>query len=224
MGAPTPQPAAGDQRFVLSGVQIEGAEAYPAEAFSPLYEPYLAREVGAAEVRRIVDGITVKYRGDGYFLAQAMAAPQDLDLGVLVIRITEGRVAKVSFPGAPDKHRRALDRYAAKIEALRPARLDMVERYMMLIDDLPGLSVEGSVKPVDKDAGLYELELAINRQHFEAVTSIDSRGTRAVGRYQALLSGGVNALYSTGDRTGVTLFTIPATPKELAYAEITQEQ
>jgi hemolysin activation/secretion protein len=80
---------------------------------------------------------------------------------------------------------------------------------------------------VDQFSGggsLYELEIAIDMDRFESVTSIDNRGTRAVGRYQALLSGGLNALYSTGDRTGVTLFTIPATPKELAYVEITQEQ
>lgn len=217
-------PVEGESRFVLAGVQIDGAKVYDIAAFAPLYEPYLAKEIGAAEIQKLVTAIAAKYRGDGYFLTQVTASPQDLALGILRIKIVEGRVARVSFPGADARRQPELARYVAKIKALRPARLAEVERYMMLIDDLPGVSIDGSVKPIDKDAGTYELVLAIDQAAFDGYVSVDNRGTRAVGRYQALVNGNLNALFSARDRTGLTLFTIPATPKELAYVEITHEE
>ena len=219
----TPAAGADETRFVLAGVQFDGATVYDIAQFAPLYESYLASEIGADEISKIVTAVTAKYRGDGYFLTQAVAAPQDLALGVLRIKIVEGYVARVNLPGASARNAEALMRYAEMIKAVRPARLEDVERYMMLIDDLPGVSIDGSVKAIDKDKGTYELSLAVDHARLDGYASLDNRGTRAVGRYQALLNVNANGVFTPKDRIGLTLFTIPRSPKELAYAEINAE-
>ncbi|NQW00568.1 MAG: ShlB/FhaC/HecB family hemolysin secretion/activation protein [Rhodospirillales bacterium] len=221
---PYTEPAESDGAFVLAGVEIIGATIYPEAEFAAFYEPLLATEIKVSEIQAITRKITDKYKDDGYFLASAVAEPQDLALGILRIRVIEGAITKVSYSGDLSDRAALLEEFAAKIKQQKPARLDNLERYMLLIDDLPGATVEGSLKPVNKDAGEFELVLAIGHDTTDAYASVDNRGTRSVGRVQALLHGDLNKGVTNSERTGLTLFTIPRTPKELVYGELTHEQ
>lgn len=221
--APYVVPADIDVRFVLAGVEIVGSTVFSEGDFAPLYEPLLATEIDASKIQGITKKITDKYRDDGYFLATAVAEEQDLALGILRVRIYEGEITKVSFPGAKNDRLEIYREYADKITAVKPARLDNLERYLLLLDDLPGVVVDGSVKPVDKDKGLFELVLAISRQVLEGYASLDNRGTRSVGAYQLLLHGDINAGPTKREQTGLTLFSIPRSPKELVYGELTHQ-
>jgi len=221
---PYVQPDGMDDKFVLAGVEVTGASAYPVDAFSPLYESMLASEIKVMDIQTLVKAITKKYRDDGFFLTSAMAEPQDMDLGILRIKIIEGVISKVSFVGDVGKRGALLERFGTKLKAGKPARIERLERYMMLIDDLPGATVDGSLKPIDKDKGEFELVLNVTHQTVDGYASIDNRGTRAVGKYQALLSGNLNKGLTDSERTGLTIFTIPRSPKELTYGELMHEQ
>jgi hemolysin activation/secretion protein len=209
--------------FVLAGVEVIGASVYPVAEFAPLYEPLMASQVSLAQIQDLVKAITQKYRDDGYFLATASAEPQDLALGILRIRIAEGAITRVRFEGDLGGRGELVKRYADKITAACPAKLAHLERYMLLIDDLPGTAVDGSLNPIDSAKGEFELVMRMSDRTLDGSASIDNRGTRAVGRYQALLNANLNTGALGGTRTGVTLFTIPATPEELVYVQVTQE-
>jgi len=189
-----------------------------------LYENFLATEIRVADIQTLAKAITKKYRDDGYFLTNAVAEPQDMDLGILRIKVIEGMIDKVTFVGDVGERGALLKRFADKLKAGKPARIDRLERYMMLIDDLPGATIDGSLKPIDKDKGIYELVLDVSHQAIDGYASIDNRGTRSVGSYQALLHGNLNKGLTDSERTGLTVFTIPRSPKELTYGELTHEQ
>ncbi len=218
------EPDSTDAKFVLAGVEVIGATVYPVVAFASTYEHMLAHEIKLSKVQEVIEAITRKYHDDGYFLTSVIAEPQDLELGILRIRIIEGEITRVTFTGDPGEREELLERYAAKIKSGEPTRLDHLERYMMLIDDLPGATIEGSLKPIDKDKGEFELVLAVKHDTADGYLSVDNRGTRSVGSYQTLLHGNLNRGWSDSERTGLTIFTIPRSPKELAYAELTHEQ
>jgi len=213
-----------DEVFILTGVEIIGASAYPISEFAPFYEGLLASEIDTPAIEKLIKAITQKYRDDGYFLATAMAEPQDLALGVLRIKVSEGAITKVSYTGDVGRRAERLEKFATKITAERPARLETLERYMLLIDDLPGATVDGSLKPVDRDKGEFELVLAVEHQAVDGYASIDNRGTRSVGEYQALVTTNLNLGLTDSERTSLTLFTIPRSPKELIYGDLTHEQ
>lgn len=218
------QPDGLDEVFILTGVEITGTSVYPISDFAPLYEDKLASAIDTPDIEKLIKAITQKYRDDGYFLATAMAEPQDLALGVLRIKVNEGAITKVSYTGDVGRRAERLEKFAAKITAERPARLGTLERYMLLIDDLPGAAIDGSLKPVDKDKGEFELVLAVEHQAVDGYASIDNRGTRSVGEYQALVTTNLNLGLTDSERTSLTLFTIPRSPKELIYGDLTHEQ
>ena len=213
-----------EHSFILSGVEITGASVFPAQAFTHLYESMLAQEVSTQSIEQLIKAIAAKYREDGYFLANASADAQELAFGILHIRITEGIINKVTFQGDTAGRTDQLKRFADKIKSQPPARLARVERYLQLIDDLPGVAADSGIQPIDEDAGTYELIITVEHSATDGYASLDNRGTRSIGRYQALLNGNLNSTLMDGGRTGLTLFTIPAAPRELGYAELNHSQ
>lgn len=217
--APT-QPAVPGVRTVLGAVVIQGATVFTPEQLAITYKRYLTRKIGFEQVQEIAAAITKMYHDAGYFLSRARVPPQLPKLGVLHIQVVEGWIDKVAFTGNLAGRAKLYQEYGDKITVGRPTRLATVERYVLLLDDLPGITAKGSVKEIDANAGRYRLDVAIKREKVSGYVSVDNRGTRAVGRYEALLDVAANGMLSGRDQTGVTLFTIPGQPKELLYGEI----
>ena len=179
--APIAAPLAAPQRFVLAGVTIEGATVFDAAALAPVYEEFLAREIGTGEIERILQRITDKYRDAGYFLSRAIALPQALDQGVLHVSVIEGYVRRVAFRDARPGDDERLARYFAEAVESRPARLAPVERALLLAEDLPGIHLRPSLVAVDEPAGVYDLVIAVDYAAFSGFGLLDNRGTESLG-------------------------------------------
>lgn len=205
--------------FTLSGVVIEGATALEAARFAPLYEEFLAATVGSKEVYEILQRITKLYRDEGYFLTRAVAPEQQIVAGVLRVRVIEGHIVRFSVTG-DESQRGVLERYAQAALHERPARLDTVERSLLLMNDIPGVSVTPSLKAVRDDAGEYELSVAVQRKAVDASAQLDNRGTPEVGRLQGFLSGAVHGALGFGESLQASFVTVPTQPEELLYGSV----
>lgn len=224
LSVPTPSPSvpASTLHVVLGGVTIEGNTVFDAAALAPTYEDALAREVDVAAINRILQRITAKYRDAGYFLSRAVAPPQSLDRGILRIKVIEGYVERVTFSGA-DSGARRLEPYFAAVTAARPLRLATLERAILLVNDLPGLHVAPALTPIDEAAGRYALTLALEYRPFAGFASLDNRGPKSLGPWEAQASASAHSLLDDFDRALVSVFTTPAEPRELVSTELRYE-
>ncbi|MDP6565122.1 MAG: POTRA domain-containing protein [Alphaproteobacteria bacterium] len=209
--------------FVLTGVQITGATVYSEAELAPIYEPYLARSISLAEIEKIVTAITEKYRQDGYILSRALALPQDLDFGLLQIDVVEGFIAEVVFEGVIGGRKELLTAIADKLKGIQPLTQAALERYVMLLGDLPGLSARPALRQLDPASGAHVLVLSLDYDAFEGFASIDNKSTRTVGRHVAQLSGNFNSFMGLQERTGVYLFSVPDSARELLFGQIQHE-
>lgn len=210
-------------RFILAAVEFEGMTVFTAADFGPLYEEYLAREIGIEEVQRLIERITAHYREAGFTLSRAIAPPQQLDSGILLIRVIEGYLADVRFTGDTGKTDR-LKGYADRLKLNRPMTQAALERYTLAIEDISGYSVEPHLTAIDEDAGQYALELKLTRKMIDGIALINNRGTPEIGRLQSWVSAGVNDALGLGERLQAGLFTVPNEPEESLYREITYTQ
>jgi hemolysin activation/secretion protein len=210
-------------KFVLTGVEIEGVSVFEVASLAPLYEDFLAREVGIGDVEEILRRITAKYRDSGYFLSRANAEPQDLESGVLRIAVIEGSIQRVSFPGMAEAEAEPLRRYMTAVLAERPSRLSTLERAILSISDLPDLSVTPELRPLDEKAHTFELVLAIARKGYSGVVSVDNRGTRSLGPVEAQAVGGLDSVLAPFDRLSLNLFTVPNRPRELLSEQLSYD-
>ncbi len=223
--APPEKPAAEveERKFVLTGVEVVGSTVYQPAAFSLLYDRYLGQEISLAEVENIVAAVTKMYRDDGYVLSRAVAPPQALEFGVLRIRAIEGYVDRLVLEGDMSAQTSLVTGYSRKISDDRPLRQSVLERYVLLMSDIPGLDVEPSLKQTDPERGAYQLVLTIKRDPVDVIASIDNRGTHPVGPLQVLFGGDVNGALGYDERTRLLAFVVPDEPEELRFFELSHD-
>jgi hemolysin activation/secretion protein len=172
-------------RFDLTDVVVEGVEAYPAAEFEALYAELRGTSVSLLDVYRVRDAITTRYRNDGYVLSQALIPAQRVEGGVVRIRVVEGFVNDVLFEGdVPD----AAQRFASSAEAIRasrPLRIDVLERHLLLLDDLPGIDARTVLRPAEGVTGGTDLVFVLERQLWRGQVGVNNRGSKSIGPWQA---------------------------------------
>lgn len=214
-----------DVRFVLSEVRIEGATVYGANAFRPLYGELIGQEISLDRIFRITQSITAKYRSDGYVLSQALLPAQRIEGGVVRVQIIEGFVDAFRIEGEPRGGSELIAAYAEKIVASRPLQNSDLERYLLLMNDLPGLRVRSVLLPSPDTPGAANMTLVVEEKRLDAVGSIDNRGTKFLGRSQYLASLAANSLLSRHERMQLQYVGAPTTSeRELSYVSGSYQQ
>ena len=80
-------------------------------------------------------------------MSKAVVPPQQIERGIIRIDVIEGFVDKVTFQGDVTGPKALLNRYRKKLLNSKPLLSKDLERYLLLVDDLPGLSVKSVLTP-----------------------------------------------------------------------------
>jgi hemolysin activation/secretion protein len=213
------------QHFTLERVEIEDSTVYKAGTFDGLFKDKIGQTITLAEAREIARGITTRYRTDGYVLSQAVIPNQDLKTGTLRIRVVEGFVDKVYVENErPQSDRRHLiEKFAEKINAMRPLNTKTLERYMLLISDLPGVTARAIIRPSPGTFGAADLVIKVTNKVIEGSLTTDNRGNKFIGSSQEQLTLTENSALGLEERTTIRgINTIPES--ELHFFDIQNEE
>ncbi len=219
-------PGADQTTLVLEEVTLEGLTAYAEAELRPIYADRLGREITLADVFAIAAEITARYRDDGFVLSRALVPAQTIDNGAVRITVVEGFIGTVTVDdpdGGDDRTRRLIDGFGRRIQAAVPLDIATLERYLLLANDLPGVTAEGVLTPAADQRGASDLIIAVTRDRYDGFVNADNRGSKFVGRTR--LQGGVTANGALGfaERTGARLM-ITNDTDELRFAELLHEQ
>ncbi len=220
---PLPPSQAGSLKLVLTKVTVEGATVYPPSTLAAFTRDMIGKQISLLDLYAVRDAITARYRNDGYVLSQAVIPAQRIKGGQVTIQIIEGYVNNVIFQGQVTDRFGLLKDYAEKIKASRPLEESVLERYVLLMDDLPGLKVNTVLKPTDKGAVGSDLTVVIDRKPIDASLALDNRGTRSVGPYQIDADVVANDLLGQFDQTEVRGIGTPHID-ELRYIDVTHTE
>ena len=189
--------------FLLQRMIIKGSTIYSKRKFSRLFRKYLQRRITLEQVYIIAQQITNMYRNDGYILSKAVVPPQKIEGGVVQINVIEGFVDRVAIQGQVRGPRRLLNEYRKGILRSRPLKARDLERYLLLVDDLPGVSVKSVLTPSKDKPGATNMTLILSNKAYEGSLGLDNRGTKFNGPIQvnAGLSG--NTIFKNYERIGL---------------------
>ncbi len=213
------------QQFTLQHVVIDDVTVYKPGTFDSLYADKLGKTITLSEAREIARGITARYRSDGYVLSQAVIPNQNLKTGTLHIRMVEGFVDKVYVendrPASDVRH--LIEGYAHKINQMRPLNTKALERYMLLISDLPGVTARAIIRPSPATFGAADLVIKVSNKVFEGSFTSDNRGNKFTGPYQEQLTLTENSAAGLGERTTIRgINTLPLS--ELHFFDVQNEE
>ena len=190
-------------KFVLKQLFIQGKSIYDKRALKPLYTSYLKKELTLKNIYEIAQKITNKYRNDGYILSKAIVPPQKINDGVVHLRIIEGYIDKIKIQGPVRGPRKLINKYKKNILKSRPLRVSDLERYLLLIDDLPGVTAKSVLAPSEDKPSATTMTLILADKAFVGHIGTDNRGSKFNGPYQFLGGVTVNSLLGDHSRAGL---------------------
>jgi hemolysin activation/secretion protein len=191
--APLPEqqaPAdAAELTFVLRTLEVEGATAIGEAQLTAPYTSRVGTTITVQNVYSIANAMTVRYRNAGYILSQVIVPPQTITDGHVRLQVVEGYVAQVRFQGYQARTA-MLEHMAARVTAERPLRNTTLERFGLLLNDLPGVTTQTVLKPADIP-GAADLVVTMRLAEVGGSLGGSNRGSRLEGpyRYQAALDG-----------------------------------
>ena len=193
---------AADVTFTLNSLTIDGATVFSDAELAPIYRDFVGQQVSLATVFAIANRVTQKYADAGYALSIGFVPAQEIDDGNVRIRVVEGFVSEVVVEGKGRFPKHYLKKISSKIKASRPLRSSVLERYLLLANDLPGLSVKSVFAPVPNEIGATKLILTVDQSHFGASVAVNNRGSNALGRERGAVNAGINSPFGLGGQVG----------------------
>lgn len=184
------------KQFVFSGnTKVRSATLQAA------LEPYLNRPIQFRDLQEATNVVADTYNKKGW-LARAFIPRQDITDGTVQIHIIEaiygGSIVEGEFRHAPSELIKGIvDGQNRQGQVLS---LSDVERGLLLADDLPGVSVVGSLTA---GQSTQETDVLINVEDtpwIAARLQVDNQGNRSTGENEVSLNAALNGLLGMGDQ------------------------
>lgn len=217
----TTEGASTEKAFVLNNIVIDGATLYSANDFEPAYQDFIGQKVSFADLLQIASRLTKKYREDGYVFSRVIVPAQKLQDGVVHLQAIEGHIAEIEINGDYTDKGGVIRDMAEKIRQAGPINANTLERYLLLMNDLPGITAHGVLRP-SKEPDAADLVVTIEQSNFGGSVTGDDRGSRFLGPYRGSVVLDGNSLIGYQDRT--TLRSIVTPGHELKFVDVTHQE
>lgn len=218
---PPVAPPAPELRVVVREIVVEGMTVYSPAELERYLAPLRGKEATLEEINALARELTARYVEDGYFLSRVLVPAQTIEAGRIQLTAIEGYIAEVRFQGAKPEHEGVLRSYANKITATRPIALGVLERYLLLMNDLAGVEARSTLvaSPTPGAADLV-VDLSVTRG-FGQVGG-DNRGSRVFGPWRLRVDAELASL--TGRFDSTRLFAASTLNSEQNYVLIQHAQ
>ena len=188
----------------VTSIAMEGVTVFPAAELSA----YTAALIGPAVPLPRVDAarlaILQHYRGRGFSLTAVSAKLNEA--GNLRFIVTEGRVASVKLDGDIGSAGVQVLRFLNRLTETQPINAATLERYLLLAQDVPGITMHAVLQPSDDEPGAMNLIAQVSRKAVSGSISFDNRAFHQTGPVQGLAVLNLNSYSQFGERTEVSFY------------------
>lgn len=178
-----------------------------AEQLASALASYLDHPVGMIELRQAAAAVAETYRQAGWTV-RAYLPRQEIASGIVTIQIVEAVFSGATLDDGPPLRLSPsialgmIESAQAKGEHLNA---DAIERALLLIDDLPGVTVAGNLRP-GRNQGETELALKLSDEPLlRAEAGIDNTGSRSTGAERLVANLAINSPLGQGDLLSANL-------------------
>jgi len=212
--------------FKFGGLRIEGNDIYSEETLSTIYGDKIGETITLADLYGIANEIAMKYRNDGYILTQVVIPPQTIESGLPRVQVVEGYIDQVSIQAPNESAREVglIESYAGKINTGGALNIREMERNLLLINDLPGVTARAIISPSPTTAGAADMLIVVERDAFDAILSLDNYGSRYLGQWTLGAAATLNSIFNNNEALSAQAAYAPGTGYELLYGAVSYEQ
>lgn len=176
------------------------------DQLSAVLADFSGQKLDFAGLQRATDTVAAAYRNAGW-VVRAYLPEQDVSEGTITLQVVEARFAGLRFEGELSKRVLAPDIQAffqQQQKVGEPLNTLALDRALLLADDLPGISVAGTLVQGNTEG---ETALAIQSSDEALVygeVTLDNTGARSTGADRVMLNMNINSPRGHGELINVT--------------------
>jgi hemolysin activation/secretion protein len=189
----------------VTAVSVEGVTAYPAAEIAALTAGLVGPAVPLPQIDAARLAIVQHYRADGYVLV-AVSANLDAGTGRLRFIVTEGQIASVRLDGDIGPAGTQVLRFLNHLTEQHPIDEATLERYLLLAQSVPGVTVHAALQPSADQPGALNLVAQVSRQVVSGLATVDNRAFVHTGPIEALGVIDANSFTEFGEKTELSIF------------------
>jgi hemolysin activation/secretion protein len=197
---------------LIGGVNIEGGDKLPASEFSSIVETYLGKSADGASLQQLARSVASLARERGYLFASAIVPEQEINFGIVRVKLDEGRIDEVRINGVQNQRFRRILGILAGSAAVKA----VLERQLLLAGEIPGISILRTRFERDHGRGILIIDAKEDRA--KGQIALDNFGSNSLGPIRARAQADLTSLIVEGDSLTTQLLGTPTSVKELTYA------
>lgn len=172
------------ERFDIDRYNIEGNTLLAPDEIEAVLKPFTGKQREYGDLQRAIEALRQHYRTRGFSVVWVITPEQDLDRGVVTLRVIEARIGKVTIQG----NRFFND---ANIRSSLPAlkedvspRAGDISANVQLANENPAKQVDVLLRPGDKQGVVDATIDAIDVRPLKAFLTFDNTGNSQTGDFR----------------------------------------
>lgn len=164
-------------------------------------KPFLNKELSFDGLLLAADAVAAAYKDFGV-LARAYLPEQDVSEGLITIQIVEARFAglRTNEYASEMVGVEVVEAFFEKAQALgQPLKPSKLDRAILLVDDLPGISILGTLEPGQSEGETALFVQAKDEPRFVGDLGFDNTGSRATGSKRLTVNMAMNSPGQRGE-------------------------
>lgn len=218
---PEAKAAPNDAVVFVKGFQFAGNTLISKDVLTQALAAFTNRTLTVTQLREATDAVMSTYRSAGW-TARVYLPKQEIEGGMVTLQVVEAVFGGASLPGTQPQRVDAailVDMAEAGLGKGEPLSTSQLDRTLLLLDDLPGVSVAGNLVQGAREG---ETNLALAATDDALVTGnavLDNQGTRTTGADRLSVNLSLNSPARLGDALGInTLKTQGTEYQRLSYS------
>jgi hemolysin activation/secretion protein len=195
---PTPAPSASEATVNVRRFKFAGNTLIEADKLSSALAAYVNRPLTLAQLKEAADVVTAIYRDAGWTV-RTFLPKQEISTGVVTLQIVEAVFGGAFIQGQEPQRieaSRLVEMAEANLRKGQALHANDLDRTLLLLDDLPGISVAGNLAQGQNDG---ETNLVNGN------ATIDNQGSRATGIERVSANLNINSPARRGDLLSTNL-------------------
>ena len=182
-----------DLVFDVVSVRVTGNTVFPDREVDAIFADAVGAGITLEALRNRADALQQAYRQRGYFLTRVFIPPQQVRDGIFEVQVIEGFISAVYIDGdASDDLRHRVESLTRRLTATRPVKLSSIERSLLAVNDLPGVSAV-SVLRQGAERGATEIVVSLSPLPDSKTLSLNNTGSLSVGPDTLALNANYNS-------------------------------
>lgn len=186
-------------KIKVGAVHFTGQTLYSEDKLQAVVGDVIGQKLTVDELQAVAQRIAQYFNERGYMVANAYVPPQDIKNGNVEITVAPGRYESIELSNHSRLSDKAANRLLSQIKPGDYVKKDMLERTLLLISDIGGISIHATLGPGEK-IGTSKLVVEIkDDRELTSQFSWDHYGNRYTGPDRGNLRLNFNNVTGRGD-------------------------